>query len=151
MTAKEYLEDYKRIVKRRKMLIKQIEDIDSDIISIGGINYGDKVKNSPKNDPIGEIVIQLVNKKARIGLNIVALQAKEVVYANQIAQMQENNEAYYEVLVYRYMFGLEWKEICDAMKKSRSRINVLHGEALKEFDLLFKISKVDKKVQKSTK
>lgn len=151
MTAKEYLEDYRSLVRKRKLIAKRIEDIDNEIISIGGVNYGDKVKSSPKNDPIGEVVIQLTNKKASLGLTIMGIKAKEAIYERQIMKMQETEEKYFEILVYRYMFGYEWKEICDTMQKCRSQVNVFHGEALKIFDEMWEISKSDKNGHNRTK
>ena len=151
MTAKEYLEEYRSLVRKRKLITKRIEDIDNEIISIGGVNYGDKVKSSPKNDPIGEVVIQLVNKKASLGLSIIGIKAKEAIYEKQIMKMQETDEKYFEILVYRYMFGYDWKEICDTMQKGRSQVNVFHGEALKIFDEMWQISKSDKIGQNRTK
>ena len=32
MTAKEYLEDYRSLVRKRKLIAKRIEDIDNEII-----------------------------------------------------------------------------------------------------------------------
>lgn len=150
MTAKEYLEEYRAIRRRRRALTKALESIDNELISIGGVNYGDKVKSSPMNDPIGNIVIQLTNRKAKYGLQILELQARETIYENQIMKISEINDKWFEVLTYRYILNYDWKEIGAMMHKSRSQINLYHGEALKKFDELFKISNMDTIVQNRT-
>lgn len=85
MTAKEYLNEYKRIKRQRHIYMQMLSEIENDIISIGGSDYGDKVRSSPKNDPIGNVVIELTNKKAKLGIDIAALRAKELIIENQIS------------------------------------------------------------------
>lgn len=145
MQVKEYLQRYRNIVSKRKALTKRLAEVDKEIISIGGIDYSDKIQNSPKNDPIGEIVIQLTDKKAGIGLQILELQAKESIYENQIMKMAEIDQSYFEILVYRYMFCYDWREVSEAMHYGRTQINNIHGKALKLFDEMFKISKSEQK------
>ena len=137
MTAKEYLNDYKRIKRQRHIYMQTLSEVENDIISIGGVNYGDKVNSSPKNDPIGNVVIELTNKKAKLGLDIAALRAKELIIENQIAKMKNINTKYYEILVYRYMFSYDWRSICEIIGYGRSQANEVHGRALQKFEEIF--------------
>ena len=62
MTAKEYLQEYQSMRMQRQAYAKMLETIDQDIISIGGVDYSDKVQSSPTNDPIGNVVISLIQR-----------------------------------------------------------------------------------------
>lgn len=140
MTPKEYLQGFQKIRHQRQVYSKMIANIDEDCISIGGIDYKDKVKTSPQNDPIGNTVIALINKKASLGLKVAQLRAQELVVENQILKMGEINPEYSELIFLRYVNDFGWKAICEATNISRTQVNRLHGEALKKMDELFNIS-----------
>lgn len=140
MTPKEYLLEFQTIRHKRQNYSKMIANIEDECISIGGINYGDKVQSSPQNDPIGNIVIGLINKKASLGLKVAQLRAQELVVENQILAMNEVKPEYSEIIFYRYVSDYGWKAICEAMNVSRTQVNRIHGEALKKMDELFHIS-----------
>lgn len=140
MTPKEYLTEFQNIRHKRKLYSKMMESIDEECISIGGVDYKDRVKSSPQNDPIGNIVIGLINKKASLGLKVAQLRAQELIVENQILAMNEINPEYSEIIFYRYVSDFGWKAICEATNFSRTQVNRLHGEALKKMDELFNIS-----------
>lgn len=140
MTPKDYLTEFSYIRHKRKVYTEMIASIEEECISIGGVNYGDKVQSSPKNDPIGNIVIGLINKKASLGLKVAQLRAQELIVENQILALNEINPHFSEIIFYRYVSEYGWKAICEAMNISRTQVNRLHGEALKKMDEMFNIS-----------
>ncbi len=133
MTAKEYLQEYQSLRMQRQAYTKMLETFEQDAISIGGINYEEKVQKSPTNDPIGNMVIQLIQKKSQIGLKIAGIRAKEIIVENQILRMADINPEYCEIIIARYMNNYDWKTICACLGCSRAHANVLHGMALKAF------------------
>mgnify|MGYP007122095681 CR=1 FL=1 len=134
MKAKEYLQQYKYLEEQKMSLIERMRAIDKDVASIGGTNYGDRVQSSPKNDPIGEIVIELIKKKSTIGLKLTEVRAKQLVIENLLANVSDTQPKFYRVLVHRYIMGDDWKTICCDMDISRGEANRLHGKALLFFE-----------------
>ena len=134
MKAKEYLQQYKHLEEQKMSLIERMRAIDEDVASIGGTNYGDRVQSSPKNDPIGEIVIELIKKKSTIGLKLTEVRAKQLVIENLLANVSDTQPKFYRVLVHRYIMGDDWKTICCDMNISRGEANRLHGKALLFFE-----------------
>ena len=49
-----------------------------------------------------------------------------------INSLEDNR--YKAVLTLRYIVGRSWGYICETLSYSRSHVNLLHGEALKEFE-----------------
>lgn len=137
MTAKEYLQEYQSMRMQRQAYAKMLETIDQDIISIGGVDYGDKVQSSPTNDPIGNVVISLIQRKTQIGLKMAGIRAKEIVVENQIIKLADTNPEYCEIIIARYMNNYDWRTICNVMNCSRAQANIIHGKALKAFSERF--------------
>ena len=134
MKAKEYLQQYKHLEEQKMSYIEMIKDIDENVVSIGGVNYSDKVQSSPKNDPIGEIVIELIKKKSLLTLKLTEVRAKQLVIENLLAVVSDTKPKYYRVLVHKYIMNDDWKKICIDMGISRTEANRLHGNALSYFE-----------------
>lgn len=133
MKAKEYLLQYRNLEERKLMLIDMLKSVDEEAISIGGVNYGDKVQSSPQNDPIGNIVIDLIKRKSELGLMLTEVRAKQLVIENLLATVSDTMPKYYRILVYKYIMNNSWKKICREMGMSRSAANKLHDNALNYF------------------
>lgn len=134
MKAKEYLQQYKHLEEQKMSYIEMIKDIDENVVSIGGVNYSDKVQSSPKNDPIGEIVIELIKKKSLLTLKLTEVRAKQLVIENLLAVVSDTKPKYYRILVHKYIMNDDWKKICIDMGISRTEANRLHGNALSYFE-----------------
>ena len=137
MTAKQYLQSYKSIKSRLYTICEQIKSIESDVINIKSPGFDERVKSSPKSDPIGDMVCDLEKKKGVLGLKMIEYQAKMLVIQKQVSAFEETNNDYYVILLFRYILFKDWQSICDTLHLSRAQANKLHGEALKDFDLKF--------------
>lgn len=137
MTAKQYLSGYHRIACNYKASVKEYKSVEDDMISIGSPSLGDKVQTSPVNDPIGEIVIKMEQRKATIGVRMLNFQTKMTIIRNQLAELETVNEEYYTILMLRYILDEDWKSICQSLCMSRTQANRVHGLALAEFDKRF--------------
>ena len=134
MTAKQYLQSYRKLECDYKVTMAEYKTVEDDMITLKSPTFGDKVQISPKNDPIGEIVINLEEKKAVIGRRIVMIQSKMVAIRNQVGSMEDIDNDYYTILMMRYILYKDWKFICNTLHVSRTQANFIHGRALQEFD-----------------
>lgn len=137
MTAKQYLQSYRRIKGNYSAVLEEYKSVEADIISLKSPSLGDRVQTPAKNDPIGDIVCKLEDKKAKIGLWMVEYNSKLMVIENQIREMNKIDNDYYVILSLRYLLYKDWKFICDKLNLSRSQANVIHGKALQEFDSIY--------------
>lgn len=134
MTAKQYLQSYRKLEGDYKVSMTEYRSVEDDMISIKSPSLGDKVQSSPKNDPIGEIVINMEKRKAIIGRRMVMIQSRMATIRNQVCSMEDVDNDYYTILMLRYILYKEWKFICSTLHVSRTQANCLHGRALQEFD-----------------
>lgn len=137
MTAEEYLKSYHRYVCNYKASVKEYKSVDEDMITIKSPSFDERVQTSPKNDPIGEIVINMEKRKAAIGVRMLNFQTKMTMIRNQLASLEEVNDEYYTILMLRYILDEDWKSICSNLCVSRTQANKILKQALAEFDKKF--------------
>lgn len=137
MTAKQYLQSYKRLETRYIAIVEQLKSIENETISLKSPTFDERVTSSPKKDPIGEMVCVLEKEKGTLGIRLTETKAKMAVIRNQISKLEEVDNEYYTVLLFRYILYKDWKFICDSLHLSRAQANVIHGRALLEFDNKF--------------
>ena len=83
MTTKQYLTSYRSMKGIYNAIIEEYKSVESDIVSLKSPSLGDRIQSSPKNDPIGEIVCRLEDKRGKIGLKMVEYNAKLMLIENQ--------------------------------------------------------------------
>jgi hypothetical protein len=138
MTAKQYLQDYRRLEGKYRAAVEEYKNVESEMVSLKSPNLdGDRVQTSAKSDPIGEIVVNLEDEKAKIGMRMMKFNAQMIVVRQQISQMEAIDNDYYVILLLRYVLYKDWKFVCDKLNLSRAQANVVHGRALQEFDKAF--------------
>ena len=87
MTAKQYLQDYRRLEGKYKASVEEYKNVESEMVSLKSPNLdGDRVQSSPKNDPIGEIVVNLEDEKAKIGMRMVRFNSQMLVAPARFAE-----------------------------------------------------------------
>lgn len=137
MTAKQYLQHYRVLEGNYRIAIEEYKNVENDMISLKSPTLGDKIQSSPQNDPIGDIVINLEKQKAKIGIQILKYRSQMTTVRNQISELEKVNNDYYVILLLRYILHKDWKFVCDSLNLSRTHANVVHGQALQEFDRIF--------------
>lgn len=137
MTAKQYLQSYKRLEKRYNAVIEEIKSIENEMVSLRSPNFDERVQTSPKKDPIGEMVCALEKEKGKLAMKMMEYKTKMIVIRNQVAEMDDVNMEYYLILLFRYILSKDWQFICDNLHVSRTQANRLNGQALTEFDAKF--------------
>ena len=138
MTAKQYLQSYKRLERRYNAVIEEIKSIENEMVSLRSPSFEERVQTSPKKDPIGEMVCALEKEKGRLAMKMTEYKAKMIVIRNQVGEMDSINMEYYLILLFRYILSKDWQFICDSLHVSRTQANRLNGQALAEFDVKFK-------------
>lgn len=134
MTAKQYLQSYKKYERLYIAAVEQIKSIDNEMISLKSPNFEERVQSSPVKDPIGEMVCALEKEKGKLSLKMVKYKTEMALIKSQIDKINEENNDYYVILLFRYVLFKDWQCICDKLHLSRSQANVIHGMALVEFD-----------------
>ena len=137
MTAKQYLQNYRRIEGKYNAALEEYKSVEQDVISLKSPGFDERVQSSMKNDPIGDIVIRLEDQRGKIGLQIVNYRAQMLVIHEQITATKKADEDYCVILLLRYVLYKDWKFICKSINVSRAQANILHGKALQEFDRIF--------------
>ena len=137
MTAKQYLQSYRKYERYYNAVVEQIKSIESEMISLKSPNLEERVQSSPKNDPIGEMVCALEREKGKLGMRMTEYKGKMLLIKNQVAEIDNIDNDYYIVLLFRYILNKDWRFICDNLHLSRTQANVIHGRALLEFDEKF--------------
>lgn len=137
MTAKQYLQRYRTLEGNFKVAIEELKNVENEMITLKSPTLGDKVQNSPQNDPIGEIVINLEKQKAKIGMKVVKYKSQMLTIRNQITKLESVNDEYCDILLLRYILYKDWKFICSSLNMCRAQANIVHGKALQEFDGIY--------------
>lgn len=138
MKAKDYLSKYMKL----KSDIVFYETMKNEAIyNVAGYKSpsleNDGGSHSVKDDPIGNLVIELEKEIAKYDIHIIACKAQMALMDKQLSGMLEVDSEFYKLLVYKYKVGLSWQDIADKMYKSYSAVTHLHGPALKKFDELY--------------
>lgn len=138
MKAKEYLGKYMKL----KSDIVFYETMKNEAIyNVAGYKSpcldNDGGGHSVKDDPVGNLVIELEKEVAKYDMKIIACRTQMALIDKQLLGMLEIDSEYYKLLVYKYKLGLSWQEIADRMYKSYSSVTHLHGPALQKFDELY--------------
>ena len=137
MTAKQYLQSYRRLRGHYNAIVEEYLAAENDMITLKSPKFGDRTMSSAKNDPIGDIVCRLEDKKAKIGIWMVESSTKMMMIESQVREMNSINPDYYVILSLRYLLDKDWRFICEKICMSRAQANVVHGMALKEFDAIY--------------
>ena len=130
---KEYLWSYKEHVRRVNRISEEIKELRETMMSVRAINYdGMHHGSGGQGDLSGGVarIRGLIDElKRERELRIMTYQ--DIVW--RIKKLRSRNED--DVLFYRYIKGMEWYEIAEAMGYSERQIHRIHGNALAHFQL----------------
>ena len=137
MTAKQYLQSYRRIEGQYLAAIEEYKAVENDMITLKSPNFDERVQTSAKSDPIGDIVIKLEDQKGKIGMQIVNYRSQMLLIRNQISDIGKIDNDFCVILLLRYVLNKDWKFVCSSLNLSRAQANIVHGKALLEFDRIY--------------
>lgn len=119
------------ICRLREMAVTISANLDKDI-----------VQTSSAHDKIGDSVAQIVDLENETNAIVSELADKKRTIVNQIDSMA--NDDHYEILTYKYVQKLEFREIFLKMKISERKMYTVYRQALKEFERLYGKTYLDK-------
>ena len=143
MTAKEYLQQVRRLDAQIDQRIEQLEDLRDKAVGFSQPLSPDKVQTSSSGDKTAQIVERCVDLEAHIKDMTIALMDLKGKIIDQIHELDDYR--YIELLYLRYIRYMRLEDISCTMKKrngepySFDHIATLHGEALKSFSEKHKI------------
>lgn len=133
MTTKEYLLQYKHIQR-------EIEDIDRRMAQIrlkyaapSAINYSDMPKAHNTEHDLSDYIVKMDELTDYMISKYTRLRGIEVDIYMRVDRMENQRER--ELLRYRYIDGMTWTEIADALDTTERNVYFIHGRALRHFPM----------------
>ena len=138
MTAQEYLGQVEQKIIAVKNMNSGINNLREVLVSIGGIDSGEKVQTSRDNDKFGSIFSSIDEKE-----RIMDEKSKELIeftakVENEICSME--NPQYMTLLHKKYVLLEPLKQIASEMNFTYRYVAKMHGYALQEFEKQFLMS-----------
>ena len=139
MTAKEYLGEIRRLTAVIESYQRSIDILREDIANIQGVSYDkDRVQSSANGDVILNKIIRLEALTDEMGETMVQCAKKRAEITAQITMM--SNRSYMQLLFKRYVEFKKFEQIAIEMNYSYEYIREMHGQALNDFESIYKIS-----------
>lgn len=142
MSAKEELWQVRRTRARVLRLEMEIAELES--ILEGCTSYADGMpKASGVTDRLGSQVARLVALKDKLAaeVDIFLLERRKAV--DVISGIK--NDSFQDVLIYRYVLGLDWSAVAKKMNYSVQHTYKLHGWALQAYEKVSELMKDESK------
>ena len=133
MTAKEYLQQYRHIQR-------EIEDIDRRMAQIrlkyaapSAINYSDMPKAHNSEHDLSDYIVKMDELTNYMISKYTRLRGIEVDIYMRVDRMENQQER--ELLRFRYIDGMTWAEVADALNTTERNVYFIHGRALRHFPM----------------
>ena len=138
MSSKEFLNKIRYIDMMINCKLEQVTELRSMLLP-GAIRYDkDKVQTSNNADSISDTVSKIMELEEKINTDIDELVELKSVARENIERMENDVE---KVILYKRYFNNEsFENIAVECGYSWRHIHRLHGEALKNFDKIYKMS-----------
>jgi DNA-directed RNA polymerase specialized sigma subunit len=135
MESKEYLESYKRIAERLKVLTAEIERLRAEAESVS-INLDGMPHGTGAADKTARLAIQLAEMETNLQDEMSHLWSKRMEIINMLGKMKKHKHQ--TLLHKRYIECKSWEVIAYEMGLSWRHCYRLHGSALNEFSEVMK-------------
>ena len=133
MTAKEHLQQYRHIQR-------EIEDIDRRMAQIrlkyaapSAINYSDMPKAHNSEHDLSDYIVKMDELTDYMISKYTRLRGIEVDIYMRVDRMENQKER--ELLRYRYIDGMTWTAIAEALDTTERNVYFIHGRALRHFPM----------------
>ncbi|MCD8068679.1 MAG: DUF1492 domain-containing protein [Lachnospiraceae bacterium] len=129
MTAKEQLQELRRLDAEINNKIKELEQLRQRAVGVGGFDYSkDRVVSSPSGDALPDMVSRILTLDEQINDMIDELADKRREAYQMICRL--DSEAEQDVLYWRYIRGQSWRRVAEEMNISVRQAHYKHGDAL---------------------
>lgn len=139
MKAKEYLQQLQRLDTVINQKIKEVHDLRLQAQSGGGLDYSkERVQSSPSGDaPFVKPIRRIIDLEAEINAEIDRFVDEKHKIINQIQGLK--NSDYISLLFKRYVEFKKFETIAVEMNFTYQYVLNMHGYALKEFEIAYKM------------
>lgn len=134
MTAKSYLNQIRIIDQDIQSRIEEKQRLYATLIGSPSITHD--VVQSSKTDAYDERYMKIIEAGEEIDKRIDKLVDKKIEASNKIDELDELDNTSAVILRERYINLKSWDKIAQQMSFSQRHLNRLHGEALKQFQLI---------------
>ena len=131
MTAKEYLQQYRKIQR-------EIEDLDFRMAQLrlkyaapSAIDYSDMPKAHSTEHDLSDYIAKMDELTDYLISKYTRLRGIEVDIYMRVDRMENQQER--ELLRYRYIDGMTWTDIATKLNTSERNVYFIHGRALRNF------------------
>ena len=139
MKAKEYLQQLQRLDIVINQKIKEVHDLRLQAQSGGGFDYSkERVQSSPSGDaPFANMIARIADLEDEINAEIDRFVDEKHKIINQIQGLK--NSDYISLLFKRYVEFKKFETIAVEMNFTYQYVLNMHGYALKEFEIAYKM------------
>ena len=138
MLSKEVLNKIRKIDMMIDFKCEQVETLRSRLTSLGSPSTGDKVQSSLDPDKFTNTMSKIIELEEKINADIDELVDLKRDAMNCIEKLNKDVEKL--VLYKRYFNNKSFEQISVEMGYSWRQIHRIHGNALKNFDKVYKMS-----------
>ena len=136
MTSKEYLKQAYLLDAQINSQIRELESLKSMRGVVQGMSYGERIGSSGNRNieaPFVKTIEKIMLLEDRINQEIDRLVDLKMEIGEAINQLEKPAERL--LLKYRYLDGMEWIEISQALAVSYRTVHRIHASALKNFEV----------------
>ena len=133
MTAKEYLQQYRHIQREIEDIDKRMAQIRLKYAAPSAINYSDMPKAHNSEHDLSDYIVKMDELTDYMISKYTRLRGIEVDIYMRVDRMENQRER--ELLRYRYIDGMTWTEIADALDTTERNVYFIHGRALRHFPM----------------
>ena len=133
MTAKEYLQQYKAIQREIDDLDHRMAQLRLKYAAPSAIDYSDMPRAHNTEHDLSDYVAKMDEMTDYMIRKYTKLRAVEVNIYMQVDRMEKQEER--ELLRYRYIDDMKWKEIAEKLNTSERNVHFIHGRALRHFEV----------------
>jgi hypothetical protein len=141
MTTREYLESYQYLKMQIIHSEKQLEDVAKEIASLQAIDYSkEKIQAPAQNDPIGNLVIEVVREKTVLCMKILGYKTKKNLIESQVDKIKDIDPKAYILLYQLFIACIPSREIKVGRVTTDRQFYRDLSKAMKIFEKLFGIT-----------
>ena len=131
MVTKEELKEHYRLVCEIHDLQEEIKELQSLRQSIGAVKFGGAGGGSGNGDAIGSKIAKLNDMLEYYVLKVEERLIQQEKIENELERLPVTER---RLMRYRYIDGLEWKDIMGKMCYSWKQVHRIHGRALQKLN-----------------
>ena len=133
MTVKEYLQKYRNIQREIDDIDRRMAQLRLKYAAPSAINYSDMPKAHNTEHDLSDYIVKMDELTDYMISKYTRLRGIEVDIYKRVDRMDNQKER--ELLRYRYIDGMTWAAIAEALGTTERNVHFIHGRALRHFPM----------------